>query len=75
MSDRIKATIHLVVEIPFEVTDGGYLGSSTSSLEEHIKAAKDHVQRHQVYLKSNTDHEPKLVRNAVMRVKEVVITP
>jgi len=75
MSDRVKATVHLVIEIPFEVTDNGYLGSTNSSLDEHIKAAREHVQRHHVYLKSNTDQEPKLIKNAVMRVERIVITP
>ena len=69
----MKATINLVVEIPFEISDNGYLGTTNSSIDEHIKAAKEEVQRHSVYLKRNTDSEPKLFKGATLRVKSVVL--
>jgi hypothetical protein len=69
----MKATIHIVVEIPFEIADNGYLGTTNSSIDEHIKAAKEEVQGHHVYLKKNTDKEPKLVKNAKLRVERVVL--
>lgn len=70
----MKATVHLVIEVPYEVFDNGYLGDTKSSIAEHIQAAKDEVQRCHVFLKKNTDTEPQLV-HATFRVDKVVLTP
>jgi len=70
-----KAVIYIDVVIPFEISDSGYLGTKNSSIDEHIAAAKEEVQRCHVYLKRNTDNEPTLVPDAVMRLKKVVIEP
>lgn len=70
----MKATIHLIIEVPYAVADNGYLGTTNSSIDEHIKHAKEEVQRYQVYLKSNTDAEPKKVP-ATFRVDKVVLEP
>jgi hypothetical protein len=70
----MKATINLVIKIPYEVTDNGYLGTTNSSIDEHMKAAKEEVQRQTVFMKGPTDSEPKQVR-ATFEVESVVLTP
>lgn len=74
MADRMKAVVHLDIKVPVEISDGGYLGDTKSSIKEHIEHAKEDVSRYKIFVQKPGDAEPKPVR-AVMSVSSVQLLP
>jgi hypothetical protein len=71
----MKVIVHIAVKIPFEISDGGYLGSKNSSINDHINAAKNKVGRMQVGVKKSPSDETFEPVKATLSVEKVELIP
>ena len=69
----MRAIVKVNIESEFEVSDGGYLGDTNSSIKEHIQAAIDHLHGCKVTIERG-GIERKAKHHKIV-LKEVVLVP
>ena len=69
----MRAIVKVNIESEFEVSDGGYLGDTNSSIQEHIEAAMEHLEGCTVKVE-RAGIERKAQRHKIV-LKEVVLVP